>query len=191
MGIIEWLYLTLFWLILPIGVGIILLPFTPYIVKKFKYKSKKPLPSLNSFSVVIISLVLFMSFVWGSFFNGHLYYEWDGMFVGYSLVNYEHPQIDTTGQSPLLGTSRMFFGWQVWYLYILWLLITLTIYAIAVTVALLKNRKHENFVAYRKLILTSVMYMTAISIITYPLLTFLMLLFSNQLNQFSSAFFGK
>src|SRR5437899_3170856 len=120
------LLMIVYWLVLPIGLGMILLPLTPYIVRKCINKSKKPLPSFIPFWGTIILMVLFMNWVWLTYFNGHIYYEWDKMFVGYSLISYEHPDIDGAIKNPDIA-SRMFYGLSVWHLYALWLLITIII----------------------------------------------------------------
>src|SRR5579859_2014008 len=151
---VNWLVGMVYWIFLPAGLGIFLLPFTPYIVRRFINKSKKPLPSFTPFWATLIPLVLLMNWIWGGFFNGHVYYEWDSMFVAYSLVSYDHPVIDGKIKDPQIA-SRMFYGLSVWHLYAIWLLITLIIYALSTTFTLWKNKKDKNFLLYKKILFIS------------------------------------
>lgn len=169
MNYLKWFATLIYWIILPIGIGTILLPFTPYFVKKIIYKLNKPLPSFIPFSIIILTLTLLMNWIWGSLFQGHLYHEWDHMFNYYSLINYESPILD--GSSSWIAK-----GWQLWHLYSLWLGITLTIYTIATTFTLWKNKKQKNFPLYQEIIFTSIAIMISISLITIPIFTFLFLL---------------
>jgi hypothetical protein len=145
------LLFTLIGVVLPIFFGTLLLPFTPYFVRQLMYKNKK-LPSLVPFWITIIPLVVTANIIWTHKLNGTLFYEWDHMFVQYSLLSYESPILD--GSNTWIAP-----GWNLWMLYFLWIGITVIIYSLSMTVALFLNRKHEHFIAYKKVLLASCVIM--------------------------------
>ncbi len=157
--------LFLFLFIIGPVLGILLLPFTPYLVKRVLYKDKNLFPSFVPFWATILPLVLMMSWIWAKYFNGRIFYDWDTNFVEYSLVSYQKPLLDGSG-------TWIAKGWQEWYLYLLWMGITTSIYVVGVTVALYVNRKKKNFLFYRRVIITSSLVMLITGLILAPILSF-------------------
>ncbi len=163
--LIAWVFI--FLIIFPIIVGIIVLPFTPYLIKRKWFNSTKSMPSLIPFWGSVIPLVLVVNAIWTNYINGNIFYEWDNWFTQYSLVSYQSPLLDGKG-------TWIDPGWHLWSLYLLWLTITACIYLLSSVIALYFARKSKYFKVYKQLLVKSCLIMLAVGAV-------IALLFSNLL----------
>ena len=106
-------------------------------------------------------LVLLANWVWTNVFNGKLFYEWDNLYMQYSLTFYQPPVLDNSPSwiSPSL---------TLWHLYFLWMGITIFIYFFATSLSLLIYRNNKHIKEYKEIIFKSTFWMFLISILSLP-----------------------
>ena len=141
----------------------LLLPLFPYFIKHKKYKTIAEFPSFLPFWLTVVVLVQIVNWVWANIFNGKLFYEWDTLFIQYSLTYYQAPVLDS---SP----SWIAPGLTLWHLYLLFVIITIGIYLIAMFISLIINKGNKHYKEYKEVFKISVIWMSVISILSYPLL---------------------
>lgn len=162
------LFIILIWYGLPFLVAVVLPAWIiPRLVKKFSNRKNLSLPSLKFFTLNIIGLAILANIFWEFVLYDRVYYEWDRLFLPYTLLNHEGPSL---GERPNWIAS----GWKGWYLHVVWFVITAGIYSFSAFVAYSKNKTHEHSQKYLKVLITSVITLLLVSV-TLPSLALLSL----------------
>jgi hypothetical protein len=117
----------------------------------------KILPSLLPFSISLILLAILGNLFWEFFLYNKIYYEWDRLFLPYTFISYESPILDSSA-------SWIASGWNLLYLYILWLGVTSCIYVLSALISLFLIRNNQNFKPNLKIILYSIILLMFMSL---------------------------
>lgn len=130
----------------------------PSIIKRILNRKKEKVPSLLPFILSLIFLAFLAILFWEFVMFNRIYYEWDHFSLSYTFFSHESPVLDG---SP----SWIARGWKLWHIYIVWLILTIAIYVTSAIFAYWRNRAGNNLKLYRKILLSSVITLTIISLI--------------------------
>jgi hypothetical protein len=130
----------------------------PSIIKRILNRKSEKLPSLLPFTLSLVFLAFLAILLWEFVMFNRVYYEWDHFGLPYTFFWHASPVSDGSPN----WIAR---GWKTWYLYVIWLMLTIAIYVISAIFAYWKNRASKHLKLYRNILLGSVISLTIISLI--------------------------
>ncbi len=100
---------------------------------------KKDVSTVVIFPLSVILLAILANSLWDTYIFKVIYYEWDRIFLPYTLISHESPSID--GQGTWYAQ-----GWNKVGLDLIWFAITIMVYLGATIASLLVGLLHKNTV---------------------------------------------